>query len=569
MQEGSMERQVQGVVMNRRNMLAGSAATVGLCLIGRAGAATAALDVAYVNARLWTGTGAVPSMGAVGTIGDRIAVVGAGAVRAAMGKTTRIVDLQGAFLMPGMTDCHTHFVLGSQRLSQIALETAATPEAFKAAIAQRAKTTAGGQWLEGGGWDADRWGGELPTAAWIDPVTPDTPVALQRYDLHNVLLNSLAMRLVGIDRNSPDVPGGVIVRDAQGNPTGIFKDAAKELVLSRIPKPSDAQIDAAVWQGIALGLSKGVTQVHCTEIDWVAFDAIKRVRAAGAPGLRFYVYNPLADWERTAAIVKAQGKGDHWVRWGGNKVVFDGSLGSRTALFHEPYLDDPSTRGIVVTKREDLRAWMTAADADGLQVTAHAIGDEGNDIVLDVMAEVVKANGPRDRRFRIEHAQSLTKVAIPRFAQQGVIASVQPYHAIDDGRWAANRIGPERLTRSFAYGALVRSGAHVCMGSDWPVAPLDPLTGIKAAVLRETLDGKHPQGWYPEQRVPLSAALAGYTSEAAYAGFTEKLTGRIAPGFLADLVVLDHDLFAIDPEKLGDVQVLRTITGGEQRFGAA
>ncbi len=200
-------------------------------------------------------------------------------------------------------------------------------------------------------------------------------------------------------------------------------------------------------------------------------------------------------------------------------------------------------------------------------MSAHAIGDEANDEVLDVLAEVAAANGTRDRRFRIEHAQSLSPAAIPRFARQNVIASVQPYHAIDDGRWAINRIGPERLTRTFAFHSLVASGAHVCLGSDWPVAPLDPMTGLQAAILRETLDGKNPGGWYPEQRISLAQALAGYTREAAYAGFEENRLGIIAPGFLADFVVLDQDLFAIDPEKITAAKVLRTIVGGRQRFG--
>ena len=554
--------------IDRRSLLAGGAAAMALGATRGLWAASAKLDVAYINARLWAGPGTKPALGAVGTIGERIAAVCVDSVRAASGTGTRVVDLEGAFLMPGMTDCHTHFALGSLRLSQVALEGAATPEAFKQQIADAARALPKGEWLEGGGWDADRWNGDLPTREWIDASTPDTPVAVQRYDLHIVLLNSVAMKRVGIDRSTPDVPGGVILRDASGEPTGIFKDAAKELVLSRIPKPSPEQVDGAVRRGIALALSKGVTQVHCTEIDWLNFESIRRIRASGAPGLRFYVFNPLADWEKTAALVKKEGRGDHWFRWGGCKVVFDGSLGSRTALFYKPYLDEPTTRGIAVTQREDLRAWMGAADKTGLHVTAHAIGDEANDIVLDTMAEVVSANGQRDRRFRIEHAQHLSEAAIPRFAKQGVIASVQPYHAIDDGRWAARRIGPEALSRTYAFGALLRSGAHVCMGSDWPVALLDPLTGIKAAVLRETLDGKNPKGWFPEQRTTLEQALAGYTSEAAFAGFTEKSNGRIAPGFLADLVVLDRDLFAIDPETLTDAKVLRTIVGGEQRFGA-
>ena len=283
--------------------------------------------------------------------------------------------------------------------------------------------------------------------------------------------------------------------------------------------------------------------------------------------MRFHVYNPLVDWQKTADLVAAEGRGTDWFSWGQCKVVFDGSLGSRTALFYEPYLDEPGTRGIVVTDRADLREWMLGADKAGLQIAAHAIGDEANDIVLDVMAEVARVNGQRDRRFRIEHAQSLTPQAIGRFAAQNVVASVQPYHAIDDGRWAVRRIGPERLKRTFAFESLIASGARVCMGSDWPVAPLDPLTGISAAVLRETLDGKNPGGWHPEQRVSLAHTLASYTTEATYASFADDRLGRIAPGHLADFVVFDEDLFAIDPEALTSAKVLRTIVDGQQRFG--
>jgi predicted amidohydrolase YtcJ len=342
----------------------------------------------------------------------------------------------------------------------------------------------------------------------------------------------------------------VILRDENGEPTGIVKDAAKDLVLRAIAKPSEARLDAALRQGIALGLSKGVTEVHVPELDWSTFENTRRLRAQGETGMRFYNFTPLKDWERQAAIVAQEGRGDDWVRWGGCKVVFDGSLGSRTALMYLPYLDEPHAHGIMVTDPKDLKAWMTGADKAGLQVTAHAIGDEANDIVLDTMAAVAKANGARDRRFRIEHAQHLREEAIGRFAKQGVIASMQPYHAIDDGRWAVRRVGPERLRTSFAVGSMVRSGAHVCFGSDWPVAPLDPLTGIYAAVMRETIDGLNPHGWYPEQRITMAQALRGYTREAAYAGRVERQRGAIMPGMQADFAVFDRDLFRIDPETI-------------------
>lgn len=525
------------------------------------------LEAAYINGRVWTGAGPAIFSDAIGIKGDRIAAIGADAVRSRTGRSTRIIDLQGAFVTPGFIDPHVHFVTASTMLSQPSLRDAATPKEFIERIASAAKALPEGQWLQGGNWDQDRWGGEMPHKDWIDPATPNTPVAVIRYDLHMLFLNSLALKLAGIDRNTADVPGGVIERDANGEPTGIIKDAAKDLVLRAIGTPSPDQIDATVARGIELALSKGVTQVHPTELDTNSFDSTRRLRMKGETGLRFRHYLPLKDWEAQSDLITREGQGDDWVQWGACKVVFDGSLGSRTARFYEPYADDPATRGIIVTDRGDLTAWITAADKAGLQVTTHAIGDEANDIVLDTLAAVAKANGPRDRRFRVEHVQHMKPHAIPRFKAQNVIASVQPYHAIDDGRWAVRRIGEERLKTSFAFGSLVRTGAHVCMGSDWPVAPIDPLTGLEAAVARETLDGLNPDGWFPEQRVTLAQAMHCYTREGAYAGFNEQKLGAILPGLLADFVVWDRDFTTDDLDKLLEAKVLRTIVGGVQRYG--
>ncbi|WP_234715738.1 amidohydrolase [Sphingopyxis macrogoltabida] len=555
------------VMLGRRTLLALAGGTAAAAATRAFAHAEGDLDAAYINAAVWTGAGPTARTDAIGIIGDRIAAIGADAVRARTGKRTQIVDLAGAFVTPGFIDPHVHFVTASTMLSQPSLRDAANPQEFVARIAAAAKALPKGQWLEGGNWDQDRWCGEMPHKDWIDAVTPDTPVAVIRYDLHMLLLNSLALKLAGIDRNTPNVPGGVIERDAKGEPTGIVKDAAKDLVVRAIGAPSEAQIDAATRKGIELALSKGVTQVHPTELETISFDSTRRLRALGETGLRFRHYLPLKDWEAQVALIAEQGRGDDWVQWGACKVVFDGSLGSRTARFYEPYSDDPTTRGIVVTDPADLRRWIEGADKAGLQVTAHAIGDEANDIVLDTMAAVAKANGPRDRRFRIEHVQHMKPHAIGRFREQGIIASVQPYHAIDDGRWAVRRIGEERLKTSFAYGSLVGSGAHVCMGSDWPVAPIDPLTGLDAAVNRETLDGQNPQGWHPEQRVTLAQAMHCYTQEGAFAGFNEKKLGLIAAGFLADFVVWDSDLFAIDSHLLVKTKALKTVVGGIVRFG--
>lgn len=555
------------MMLGRRTLLAFSGGAAAAAISHHAFAMDGdILDAAYINGRIWTGAGPAIFSDAIGIKGDRIAAIGAAAVRSRTGSSTRIIDLEGAFVTPGFIDPHVHFITASTMLSQPSLRDTGNPKEFIERIGAAAKTLPAGEWLQGGNWDQDRWGGEMPHKDWIDPVTPDTPVAVIRYDLHMLLLNSLALKLAGINRNTPDVPGGVIERDADGEPTGIIKDAAKDLAQRAIAAPTADQIDATVQRGIALALSKGITQVHPTELDTKSFDSTRRLRARGETGIRFRHYLPLKDWEAQVDLIRREGRGDNWVQWGACKVVFDGSLGSRTARFYEPYADDPATRGIIVTDPADLELWIAGADKAGLQVTTHAIGDEANDIVLDTLAAVAKANGPRDRRFRIEHVQHMKPHAIPRFKAQGVIASVQPYHAIDDGRWAARRIGEERLKTSFAFGSLVRSGAHVCMGSDWPVAPIDPLTGLQAAVARETLDGLNPDGWFPEQRVTLTQAMHCYTQEGAYAGFNEHKSGALLPGLMADFVVWDRDFLAIDPDKLLETKTLRTIVGGVQRF---
>jgi predicted amidohydrolase YtcJ len=270
-----------------------------------------------------------------------------------------------------------------------------------------------------------------------------------------------------------------------------------------------------------------------------------------------------------AALVKAEGRGDDWVRWGSLKCVSDGSLGARTARFHEPYVDAPGQRGVWTTRVDDMREWIPAADAAGLAITTHAIGDEANDVVLDIFADAAKRNGARDRRFRIEHAQHLSPGAWTRMAEQKVIASVQPYHAADDGRWAVRRIGEERLNRTYAFRSLLDAGVTTCFGSDWPVAPLDPMTGIDAAVQRHTIDGANPNGWHPEQRVSIEEALTAYTRTAAFAGFQEDRLGRIAPGYLADIVVLDRNLLTAAPDQYLKTGVLRTFVDGQERFTAS
>ncbi|TPG47116.1 amidohydrolase [Sphingomonas glacialis] len=555
-------------MIDRRTVLAGGATAGALAWlsVGRALAIERVLDVAYVNATVWTGERSNPLSDAIGLVGDRIVAVGAAAVKAAIGRRTKVIDLKGAFVTPGFIDNHTHFMIGSATLSQPDLLSAPTIDDFAARLGKAAQARPG-KWILGGSWDEQRLGGQLPTRGWIDAATGDTPVAIPRTDLHMYLLNSAALKAAGITRDTPDIAGGVIVRDAKGEPTGILKDNAKTLAERVFPVPTMAEREATMRDGIAHGLSRGFTQVHTPEpFDWTTYETARSLRTKGETDLRFYCFVPIRDWEKMAAIVAAEGRGDQWVRWGAVKALADGSLGSRTAVFREPYSDAPDQRGVRVTSSADLTAFVTGADKAGLHVTTHAIGDLANDDVLDLYAEVTRANGARDRRFRIEHAQHLSAAAIPRFAAQKVIASVQPFHAIDDGRWAVDRIGAARLRGTYAFRSLIDSGATVTFGSDWPVGPLDALEGIYAATTRETIDGKNPAGWLPAQKTTVEQALTAYTVNNAYAGFQDGVVGQIKPGYLADLTVLDANLLRVPVESIKAVGVLRTIVGGRERF---
>ena len=437
-------------MMRRRDFLAG----VGALLATRhLRASRAPLQVAYLNARLWTGRTEACRPTAFGTIGNRIAAVGNDhAVRAQGGKSTRVVDLHGAFAMPGFIDNHTHFLRASLMLGTPELRTAKTRGEFVERVGRAAHALRPGRWLQGGNWDEQAWGGELPTREWIDAATAATPVAIVRSDQHLVLLNSLALELAGIDRHTPDPPGGLILRDPTGEPNGLLKDRAKALVQRVIPPPSDADVDQAMVAGVMHALSKGLTQVHVTELDWTTHHSLRRLRARGEPLLRFYSFVPIEDWPRLAELTKSEGRGDDWVRWGGVKGLIDGSLGSRTALFEEAYADEPDNHGLYRTPPERLREDIVAADAAGLHVTVHAIGDDANQQVLDMFAETSRRNGPRDRRLRIEHAQHLLAEDIPRFDRQNVIASMQPY--LFDGSGGGY------------YATLLRSRATIALGSD-------------------------------------------------------------------------------------------------------
>lgn len=554
-------------MLDRRLFMGGAAAALIASQSRLMAAQSGALDVALVNGSFWTGVPGAPRVNAVGIRGDRIAALGADQVKAMSARGTKVVDLKGAFGMPAFADGHTHFLKGSAELTQPDLLSATTRADFAARLGAAARARPG-KWILGGSWDEQRMGGQLPTHEWIDAVTPDTPVAVPRTDLHSYLLNSVALKLAGITRDTPDPAGGMIIRDAQGNPTGVLKDNAKALVERVIPAMSDADTDETMLKGIRHGLSKGFARIHNPEISWEVLPALRRLHARGLVDQRFYCFVPIQDQARLLDIIKSDGRGDDWVRWGGVKALADGSLGARTAAFFEAYADAPEQKGLWVTQPDELHHLIAQADAHGLHVATHAIGDRANEVVLDIMRDVAAANGPRDRRFRIEHAQHVRLSDIPRFAQQNIIASVQPFHAIDDGRWAVKRIGQQRLAGTYAFRSFFEAGVKVAFGSDWPVAPLDPFIGISAAVLRQTIDGANPGGWLPNQKVTVEQSMHAYTWGNAYSSFMEDRAGLLSPGYYADITILDRDLLAVPPEKIAATQVLQTIVGGKTRYQA-
>jgi predicted amidohydrolase YtcJ len=518
-----------------------------------------------VFGRVWTGDTARPAAEAVAVRGDSIVAVGDSAeVARYVGAGTEVLANGDGLVTPGFADAHTHFTDGGFQLVSVDLRDADTPEEFVRRIKEFAATKPKGTWITGGDWDHERWPGTpLPRRDWLDSVTPDHPVFVSRLDGHMGVANSLAFRLAGVSRTTADVPGGEIVRDPSGEPAGVLKDAASSLIWAVVPAPTAEQRDSALARALAFAASKGVTAIGAVSVPFADLGAYQRAKAAGTLTLRANLFFPLEAWRWVADTVAKVGAGDGWLRIDGVKGYVDGSLGSTTALFYQPYEDAPATSGLFVTPEQALREQIGAADSPGLHVVVHAIGERANGVLIDIFDSVAAAHGPRDRRFRIEHAQHLRRDDIQRIARSGIIASMQPYHIIDDGRWAEKRIGPERIRTTYAFRDLLDAGGVLAFGSDWTVAPLDPILGLYSAVTRRTLDGKHPGGWVPEEKISLDEALRGYTTGNARAAYAEARRGVIRPGAWADLVLLDRDLFAIPDSTINEAQVRATIVGGK------
>jgi predicted amidohydrolase YtcJ len=525
------------------------------------------------NAAIYTVDKQHPNAEAVAVIGDRIVAVGSSAeIDLWRGPDTKMIDARGKLLLPGFNDAHLHFISGGAQLDQVNLTDAASPEEFAGRIAAQVKKTLKGEWILGGRWDETKWPNpELPTKEVVDPVTGNTPIFVERYDGHLSLANSAAMKLAGINAKTPDVPGGVVVRDANGNPTGIFKDAAQELINKAIPPMSHERRMRAARRALEHAASLGVTSVQHMNPEFADVAVYSEIAEKGEFTARIYAVPMETDWHDQAKVGIRHSWGSTYLRLGAVKGYADGSLGSRTAYMFEPFADDPENRGLLSDEMHPPSAMcdrLMQADAAGLQVRIHAIGDRAISMTLDIFSDIEQEHGYHDQRFAIEHAQHMAEKDFERFAALHVIASMQPYHAIDDGRWAEKRLGHQRARYSYAWRSFLDHGVTLAFGTDWPVAPLNPMLGLYAAVTRATLDGKNPDGWVPEEKITLSEAVEAYTLGSAFAEFQENQKGSITPGKLADMVILSDNIFDLKPNAIRNVKVETTIVGGKVVHGA-
>ena len=486
------------------------------------------------------------------------------------------IDLGGRAVLPGLVDAHGHLMYLAR--GRLTLDVAGLPS--EAACAERAASRAAsaraGEWITGRGWDQNRWpGGRFPTRASLDRAVPRHPVALVRVDGHATWANTAALRIAGIDRRTPDPPGGRLERDAAGEPTGVLVDAAQELIRRVEPRPSPAQMDEAVRAAVADCLDVGLTGVHEMGADLDALAAYRRLAAAGAFPFRNHVALRGADaaaWQ--AALDEGPTRlGDGRVSVGAVKLMADGALGSRGAALHAPYCDDPANTGLLLLPLDELEARARAAVGRGFQVCVHAIGDRANTLVLDALEAVIRgrpsAAGGRlaavaaaDPRHRIEHAQILAERDIPRFRALGVLPSMQPTHCTSDMPWAPGRLGADRLAGAYAWRSLLRTGTIIAGGSDFPVELPNPFHGIHAAVTRRPQTGPDP-GWQPEQRMTRGEAVRAFTAWNAYAAHQEAELGTLEPGKWADLVVCSADVFTCAESEIAAIEPVLTLVAGE------
>ncbi|MGB5850373.1 MAG: amidohydrolase [Ignavibacteriaceae bacterium] len=523
------------------------------------------MKTAFINGKIYTVDQQQPIAEAVVVADNKIVFVGSNEeAEKFIDASTKVIDLNGRLMLPGFNDSHLHFTSGGYYLLGINLRKAKSEEEFVSILKDYIKNRES-KWVTGGRWDHESWEvKKVPAKELIDGFTATTPVFVSRIDGHMGLANSKALELAGITKDTQNPDGGLITKDPDtGEPTGILKDNAMNLVFDVIPEKSlEGNIEAAnrsFEEARKLGITSLQEMTQPGELE-----AYERIKMNGDLTCRIYSIWKIDKYMDLVDENIKVNSGDEYIRRGGLKGYADGSLGAKTAWFFEPYEND-TTYGLPmdIISNGELSDWAFDADKNHLQLCVHAIGDKANNYMLNLYESIKKDNSKWDRRFRVEHAQHLIPDDVKRFKEIDVIASVQPYHAIDDGVWVRNRIGEEREKMTHMYKSYLDNNVVIAFGTDWPVAPLNPMYGLYAAVTRRTVDGKNPDGWIPEQKITIEEAIKAYTLDAAYASFEDNIKGSIEVGKFADMVVLSDDILTIDPIKIWDVKVEITVFDGE------
>ena len=529
-------------------------------------------DAIVVNANVYTVDPDRPRVQALAISGEFIVKVGSNEeVRRLVGRATRVIDAGGRLVVPGFNDAHVHLVMGAEELVGVDLRPSSDEGDLVRRLERYAATRPAGEWITGGYWDHEAWPGKrLPTRDLLDRVTPIHPVFVKRLDGHMAVANSLAMRLAGVGDNAVAPPGGEVMRGVDGKLTGLLKDTAMELVTRAMPPPTLDAVLRRARAALAHAASLGVTTLQDITASALEFEAYRKLDEAGDLTARISsIANYEADDRPRGEITGECATPSLWLSSGGRKFFADGSMGSSTAAFFEPYTDDPCSKGLLIYDPDQLEQLVGDVLASGQQPVVHAIGDRANALVLDIL-ERLHARAATGRRWRprIEHAQVVKVEDRARFKSLGVVASIQPSHCVDDMRWAEARIGRARSAQAYNVRSFLDAGVRVAFGTDWFVAPLDPMLGLYAAVTRQFPDGTPADGWFPEERIALAQAVECYTRGSAYAEFAEHHKGMLRAGYLADLVVLSRDLFAIPPRDILETRPILTMAGGRVVFDA-
>lgn len=530
------------------------------------GVAPKPVDLVLMNGDVYTVDSAHPRAQAIAIRGEKIVAVGSNEeIHAWVGPHTRVIDLHGRFAMPGFNDAHTHLASGGMAKLTVNFEGTKSLAEFQERLRAALKNYKSGEWITGSGWDHTLWPEKrFPTRWDLDAVSKDHPMIFERVDGHVAVANSLALKIADVTKETKDAPGSHIVRDAKtGEPTGMLEESgAMSLVYRHVPPPGHDVRKRAIEMGLADAASHGVTSIQDYST-WEDFLIYRELKNEGKLPVRITEWltftEPLAKLEEER---REGGTTDPWLKTGTLKAFMDGSLGSRTAAMLAPYSDDPSTSGIPRMEAAELNRMSIERDKAGFQLNFHAIGDRANRMALDAFAAVLAANGPRDRRDRVEHAQIVAPDDFERFAKLHVIASMQPSHLLDDQRWAMARIGPERAKGAYAWNTMRKDGVRLAFGTDYPVEPINPLRGVYECVTRELPEGGPAGGWEPQEKLSMDVCIYDYTAASAYAEFEEARKGQLKPEMFADIVVYPTDITRMPAAQLLRTSVDMTIAGG-------